>query len=120
MLAQMSNVGRTNRDFSAWALLFVTLHQFALVFKHEKFRDEREWRVFSRVFPIEEPGYPLEFGESKSMLIPYRRVPLRDDRASSLFTKLSWDLAQIPFVAELPKEPASSRRNRQEISDPLP
>jgi hypothetical protein len=84
MLAQMPLVDTTNKNFSAWALLLLTLHQFALIFKHEKFHDEKEWRIFSRVlmdiapaFPVEEPECALDFRQSKSMLVPYRRVPLR-------------------------------------------
>jgi hypothetical protein len=87
MLAQMPPVGVTNINFSAWALMLLTLHQFALIFKHGKFRDEREWRIFSSVlmdvapvFPIEEPECALDFRQGKSMLIPYRRIPLRGGR----------------------------------------
>ena len=85
MLAQMTLVGAADK-FNAWALMLLTLHQFALIFKHEKFRDEKEWRIFSRVlmdlapaFPVEEPECPLDFRQGKSMLVPYRRIPLRDN-----------------------------------------
>lgn len=62
------------------------LHTFALIFKHEKFKEEKEWRIFSPVLMDFKPAYPvgdeinLDFRQGKSMLIPYQRVPLRDDK----------------------------------------
>lgn len=32
-------------------------------------------------FPIEKPECPLDFRKGKWMLIPYRRLPIRDDSA---------------------------------------
>jgi len=49
MVDQPLHIGPPNAKFTAWAILLLTLHQFALIFKHEKFREEREWRIFSRV-----------------------------------------------------------------------
>ncbi len=84
ILAQMP-LDPANTSLTARVLLRLTFHQFALVFKHEKFREEQEWRIFSCVlmdvapaFPVEEQECPLDFREGKSMLVPYRRVPLRD------------------------------------------
>jgi Protein of unknown function (DUF2971) len=85
-LAQIASVGAADK-FNAWALLALTIHQFALIFKHEKFHDEREWRIFSPApmmdvapsFPVEEPECALDFRQGKSMLVPYRRVPLREN-----------------------------------------
>jgi len=74
-LAQMASVGAADR-INVWGLTLLTIHQFALIFKHEKFQGEKEWRIFSRVL-MEEPD--LDFRQGKSMLIAYRRVPLKDD-----------------------------------------
>jgi len=88
MLARMAAAGADD-NLSAWALLLLTVHQFALIFKHEKFRDEREWRIFSQVlmdfapaFSTEEPECALDFRPGKSMLVPYRRVPLQDAKGN--------------------------------------
>jgi hypothetical protein len=59
------------------------LHQLALLFKHWKFSEEREWRIISSEPMMEDPPStgeaPLGFREGKSMLIPYRRVPLMNN-----------------------------------------
>jgi hypothetical protein len=88
-LAQMPLIGDSNADFTAWATLLLGLHEFALIFKHEKFRGEQEWRIFSRVLMDMAPAFPaepmeckLEFRHGKSMLIPYRIVPLRDNEGN--------------------------------------
>jgi len=59
------------------------LHTVALLFKHKKFEEEMEWRIISSEPMMEdvlgwpsEGGAPLEFREGKSILTPYRRVPL--------------------------------------------
>jgi Protein of unknown function (DUF2971) len=87
-LAQMPTVGSANAELAAKVDLLGKLHRFALIFKDEKFQEEKEWRIISRVlmdfkpaFPVEEEN-KLDFRQGKSMLIPYRRVPLKDDRNS--------------------------------------
>ena len=59
------------------------LHPLALLFKHWKFSEEREWRIISSEPMMEDPPStgeaPLDFREGKSMLIPYRSVPLRNN-----------------------------------------
>jgi Protein of unknown function (DUF2971) len=56
------------------------LHALAPALKHPAFAEEREWRIISRGPMMEdapdEGVSPLDFREGKSMLIPYRRVPL--------------------------------------------
>jgi hypothetical protein len=60
------------------------LHKLALVFKHPKFAEEMEWRIISSSPMMEDPPNqgetPLDFREGKSILIPYRRVPLNKSR----------------------------------------
>jgi hypothetical protein len=75
-------------------MLLFTLHVFALVFKHPKFAEEREWRIISRVmmddapnFPIEKPNR-LEFRVGKSMVIPYRCISLKDGSGGFLLKKV--------------------------------
>lgn len=58
----------------------IALHTLALVFKHPKFAAEKEWRIISEAMMDSPPGAPLDFREGRSMLIPYRRVPLRNSR----------------------------------------
>lgn len=83
-LAQMPVVGPANAAVAAKENLLSILHQFALIFKHEKFQEEREWRIISPVLMDFKPAYPvneeirLDFKPGKSMLIPYWRVPLKD------------------------------------------
>ena len=87
-LDQMALAGPTNQKFTAWAGLLLTLHQFALIFKHEKFKEEKEWRIvpshplmdFKPAFPVGELENKLDFRPGRSMLIPYRRVPLKDNK----------------------------------------
>lgn len=59
------------------------LHPLALLFKHWKFSEKREWRIISPQPMMEDPPdtgeAPLDFREGKSTLIPYRRVPLRNN-----------------------------------------
>jgi hypothetical protein len=88
-LAQMQPVGSINTKFTAEATLRLTLHELALIFKHEKFEEEKEWRIVSRHALMDfKPAYKvgeeidLDFRQGKSMLIPYRRVPLKDDKNS--------------------------------------
>jgi len=56
------------------------LHPLALLLKHWKFSEEREWRIISSEPKMEDPPNtgeaPLDFREGRSTLIPYRRVPL--------------------------------------------
>jgi len=86
LAAQIGAVGRRNLDMAAWAGLLGLLHNFALIFKHEKFHEEREWRIFSRVLMDIAPALPvdgndkLDFRLGRSMLTPYRRIPLKDNR----------------------------------------
>jgi hypothetical protein len=58
------------------------LHPLALLFKHRKFSEEREWRIISTEPMMEDRPdtgeAPLGFREGKSTLIPYRRVLLRN------------------------------------------
>jgi hypothetical protein len=87
-LAQMAPVGSINAKITTQATLLLTLHRLALVFKHEKFKAEQEWRIvsahplmdFMPAFPVGELENELDFRPGKSMLIPYRRIPLNDDK----------------------------------------
>lgn len=89
-LAQMPAVGPSNAKTAAETLLrsLLLLHRFALMLKHEKFKEEREWRIVSPVRMDLAPLYPvaeeteLAFRQGKSMLIPYRCVPLKDDKGN--------------------------------------
>lgn len=73
-------------DVAAGIALSFILDQIALIFKHEKFHGEKEWRIISSNrknpepadLPPEEPK--LAFREGKSMVTPYLGVPLKDDR----------------------------------------
>jgi len=68
--------------------LSVILDLLALTFKHEKFKEEEEWRIIgfppNRMSPV--PADPpqeeieLEFRAGRSMLIPYLPVPLKNDK----------------------------------------
>lgn len=79
-LRQKGQVG----DVGMYVDLFcrTELHRLALLFKHPKFSEEREWRIISSEPMMEDPPdtgeAPLAFREGKSTLIPYRRVPLRN------------------------------------------
>lgn len=63
------------------------LHSFALILKHPKFAEEKEWRIICRSPLMEDvpggnEGAPLDFREGRSVLIPYRRIPLRDSNGN--------------------------------------
>lgn len=67
--------------------LCTKLDLFALIFKHEKFKCEKEWRIFSpsvdnKSFSRMSEKAELAFREGKSMLIPFLKVPLKDDKGS--------------------------------------
>jgi hypothetical protein len=68
------------------AHLRFTLHALALVLKHVAFKEEREWRIISPVLMDKAPAFPiieetkLAFRSGKSVLTPYRRIPLKDDK----------------------------------------
>jgi len=86
-LSQVPTVTLSNAKTTASVGMRFDLHRFALIFKHPEFREEREWRIVSRVLMDFAPAVPtgeledkLDFKQGKSMLIPYRHVPLRDDR----------------------------------------
>jgi hypothetical protein len=81
--------GRTElRHVEAGMGLSMILSLFALTFKHEKFKEENEWRIIgfppNRITPM--PADPsreeiqLEFREGRSMLIPYLPFPLKNDK----------------------------------------
>ena len=67
-----------------WAYVYTwprtELHALALAIKHPKFSEEKEWRIISSGPMMEDAlgvgETPLGFREGRSMLIPYRRVPL--------------------------------------------
>jgi hypothetical protein len=70
---------------AAGMALSMKLDLFALIFKHEKFKGEREWRIFSpsiddKSFSQMSEKAELAFREGRSMLIPYFKVPLKDDK----------------------------------------
>jgi hypothetical protein len=87
-LAQMAPVGPRNAKITAQTTLLLTLHRLALVFKHKKFEAEKEWRIisshplmdFKPAFPVGGLESKLYFRPGKSMLIPYRCIPLNDDK----------------------------------------
>jgi len=65
--------------------LSTKLDLFALVFKNEKFKHESEWRIFSpsiegRSANQVQEKPELAFREGKSMLIPFLKVRLKDDK----------------------------------------
>ena len=70
------------------------LHSLALLLKHPKFAEEREWRIISVGPMMEDPPdegeAPLDFREGRSTLIPYRRVPLRSNKS-----RLPFPLAEV-------------------------
>jgi len=61
----------------------LALHRLALILKHPKFAEEKEWRIISSSPMMEtapnEGEVPLDFREGKSILVPYRRLPLRNN-----------------------------------------
>jgi len=80
---QVPVVGALNAKLIVQTGLLMELHRFALFFKHEKFHEEREWRIVSPVMMGVAPSYPvpdeeteLRFKEGKSMPTPYRCIPL--------------------------------------------
>lgn len=82
---QITAGGPSNAKLLAVTSLLMELHRFALIFKHDKFKEEREWRVVSPVlmdfaprFPVPDEETKLEFREGRSMLTPYRSLPLGD------------------------------------------
>ncbi|HMD71082.1 MAG TPA: DUF2971 domain-containing protein [Bryobacteraceae bacterium] len=67
------------------------LHESALVLKHPKFAEEKEWRIFSEVMMDDPPNQeknPLDFREGKSALVPYRRVPLKNNEGGFPLTEI--------------------------------
>jgi hypothetical protein len=65
--------------------LCMKLDLLALIFKHEKFKCEEEWRIFSpsidnKSFSQMSEKAELAFREGKSMLTPLLKVPLKDDK----------------------------------------
>ncbi len=85
-LEKMPVLDLSNAKLTVSVVVRSQLHTFALIFKHRKFKDENEWRIVSPVLMDFKPAYPVEeeinldFRPGKSMLIPYQRVPLRDER----------------------------------------
>ena len=83
LLDGFSELRQPGIDVRVYVDLFcrTELHPLALLFKHEKFSEEREWRIISSEPMMEDAPdtgeTPLAFREGKSTLIPYRRVPLR-------------------------------------------
>jgi hypothetical protein len=75
-------------------MLLFELHAFALILKHPKFAEEREWRIVSRVMMDDAPAFPiedatrLEFRVGKSMLIPYRCISMTDGSGGFLLRKV--------------------------------
>ena len=75
-------------------MLLFELHAFALILKHPKFAEEREWRIVSRVMMDDAPAFPiedatrLEFRVGKSMLIPYRCISVKDGSGGFLLKKV--------------------------------
>jgi hypothetical protein len=75
-------------------MLLFELHAFALILKHPKFAEEREWRIISRVMMDDAPAFPiedatrLEFRVGKSMLIPYRCISVKDGSGGFLLRKV--------------------------------
>jgi hypothetical protein len=75
-------------------MLLFALHAFALILKHPKFAEEREWRIVSRVMMDNAPAFPIEdatrldFRVGKSMLIPYRCVSLKSGDESFLLKRV--------------------------------
>jgi hypothetical protein len=108
-------------DVGAFVDLFcrTDLHPLALLFKHPKFSEEREWRIISSQPMTEDPPdtkeAPLAFREGKSTLIPYRRVPLTNFPLTEVVVgpnPESRAICQVgvQFVEEPPSE-------KQQISD---
>jgi Protein of unknown function (DUF2971) len=64
--------------------LRLILHTLALTLKHPKFKEEEEWRIISPVLMDLAPAFPvveetkLAFRPGKSVLTPYRCIPLKD------------------------------------------
>ncbi len=75
-------------------MLLFELHALALILKHPKFAEEREWRIVSRVMMDDAPAFPiedatrLEFRVGKSMLIPYRCISVNDGSGGFLLKKV--------------------------------
>jgi hypothetical protein len=115
-LAEMQLVGPIDAPFTAKAILLFTIQQLALIFKHIKFKEEREWRIISRhpqmdfkpAFPIGELENELDFRVGKSMLIPYRRVSLKDKKGN-----FSLPLSEVVVGPNPNKE--QSRRSVQSL-----
>lgn len=72
-------------DTTSAHLRFI-LHTLALTLKHPKFKEEEEWRIISPVLMDFAPAFPLieetklAFRHGKSVLTPYRSIPLKDDK----------------------------------------
>jgi hypothetical protein len=119
-LAKTSELGDFTAGIVAEADLSLILRRYALIFKHGKFHEEREWRIISPVLRNPAPSYlvpeetELAFRQGKSMLIPYRRVPLKDD-------KNNFPLHEVVVGPNPNKE--QSRRSVQSLltsQDPVP
>lgn len=70
--------------------LRLVLHTLALTLKHPKFEEEKEWRIISPVLMDFAPAFPIKVKEEtklafrlgKSVLTPYRSIPLKDDKSN--------------------------------------
>jgi hypothetical protein len=86
--------GLLNTEKIVRVILLFALHAFALILKHPKFAEEREWRIVSRVMMDDAPAFPiedanrLEFRVGKSMLIPYRCISVKDGSGSFLLKRI--------------------------------
>jgi Protein of unknown function (DUF2971) len=75
-------------------MLLFELHAFALILKHPKFAEEKEWRIVSRVMMDSAPAFPIEDATrldcriGKSMLIPYRCVSLKNGDGGFLLKRV--------------------------------
>lgn len=88
-------VGITNQKMEIEVFSRTTLHAFALVFKNQKFEDEKEWRIVSR-HPLME-GLPTDSDTDlqqfdcragKSMLIPYWKIKILNEHHTSLLQEI--------------------------------
>lgn len=94
VLDSSKKVGLLNAEQIVKVMLLFELHAFALILKHPKFAEEREWRVVSRVMMDYAPAFPiedatrLEFRVGRSMLIPYRCISVKDGSGGFLLKKV--------------------------------
>ena len=94
VLARSTTPSLLNTQDIVRVMLLFQLHAFALILKHPKFVDEKEWRIVSRVMMDDAPAFPIEdatrldFRTGKSMLIPYRCVSLKGGDGSFLLKRV--------------------------------